>query len=265
MIRTEDLHLISKLGQALYANPAKAQARSIETLAAISTLSEVSDTEFLERALDLLLKQAERDGVRSGADRIANPFFRLEPRERFVLFLLHSGRISYKRLARLLESTPEIVAEMAWTARTRIASSPEIRLQAPHPTGSSLLKQSCPEFDLKRPWTQKLLDDEMANAELTFLQNHTAVCPECQRALSRTRELYYAVEKWIPASGGGVDSHALGEALLRAARRGQIQGGVIPADLSLKEALGMFFSKRENQILTALIAVAFLAFLKLRI
>lgn len=259
-MRTEDLHLISKLGRALYANPAQAQSRSIETVAAVSTLPEISDTDFLERALGLLLHQAERDGIRAGADRIENPFFRLAPKERFTLFLLHSGRVSYKKLGKLLEMTPDAVAEMAWAARSRVASSPEVRLQAPHPTGSSRLKQNCPEFDSARPWPQKLLDDEMTNAELTFLQNHTAICTDCQRTLSRTRELYYAVEKWIPISNASAaEAELLGESLRRAVRRGQLQGGTIPADLSIFEALGLFFAKRENQILTAVFVAAFVA------
>jgi hypothetical protein len=259
-MRTEDLHLISKLGRALYANPAQAESRSIETVAAISTLPEVSEDGFLERALALMLHQAERDGLRTGSARVENPFFRLSPKERFVLFLLHSGRASYRRLARLMETSPEEVQSLAWAARTRIASSPEVRLQAPHPTGSSRLKQSCPEFDVTRPWTQKLLDDEMGAPELAFLQNHTAICDDCRRALSRTREFYYAVEKWIPAAvAGAEDSEAIGRTLRRAVRKGRLQSGNLPTDLTLREALGLFFSRKENLFWFGIFALAFVA------
>jgi hypothetical protein len=259
-MRTEDLNLISKLGRALYANPAQAESRSIETVAAISTLPEVSDASFLERALALMLHQAERDGSRTGAARIENPFFRLSPKERFVLFLLHSGRASYRRLSRLLETTPEAVQSIAWIARTQMASSPEIRMQAPHPTGSSHLKQSCPEFDTTRPWTQKLLDDEMGSAELAFLQNHTAICGDCQRSLSRTREFYYAVEKWIPVDTlDAVAADAIGKTLQRAVRKGRLQSGNLPADLKVSEAFFLFFSRRENLVWFGFLVVAFIA------
>lgn len=259
-MRTEDLNLISKLGRALYANPAQAESRSIETVAAISTLSEISDEGFLERALSLMLHRAERDGSRSGVAQIENPFFRLSPKERFVLFLLHSGRASYKRLARLLETTPEEVQSIAWIARTQIAGSPEVRFQAPHPTGNSRSKQSCPEFDTTRPWPQKLLDDEMGAPELAFLQNHSAVCEDCRRTMSRTREFYYAVEKHVPVAGAsGVESEAVGRSLLRAVRKGRLQSGKLPHDLTLFEALGVFFSKRENLVWFGVLAAAFVA------
>ena len=260
-MRAEDLNLISKLGRALYANPAQAETRSIETVAAISTLPEITEAGFLERALALMLHQAERDGSRSGAARVENPFFRLSPKERFALFLLHSGRVSYKKLARLLETTPEEVQALAWSARSQIASSPEVRLQAPYPLGSSRLKQSCPEFDAARPWTQKLLDDEMGSPELAFLQNHTSVCADCQRALSMTRAFYYAVEKWVPVAnvGAGEDADGVGDSLRRAVRQGRLRSGNLPTDLTFREALGIFFAKRENLVWFALFAAAFIA------
>jgi hypothetical protein len=257
-MRTDDLHLISKLGQALYANPAQAKSRSIETVAAISTLPEITENLFLERALTLMLHQAERDGSKTSAPGISNPFFRLSPKERFVLFLLHSGRASYKRLARLLETTPEEVQTIAWIARTQIASSPEVRMLAPHPTGSSNLKQSCPEFDTIRPWTQKFLDDEMGNTELTFVQNHTAICEGCRRTLLQTREFYYAVEKRVPVIGSNEDAVSNGDALLRAVRKGRLQSGQLPTDVTFSEAITLFFRNRENLLWTALFAIAFI-------
>jgi hypothetical protein len=251
-MRTEDLNLISKLGQALYANPARAESCSYETVAAISTLPEVTEDQFLERALELMLHQAERDGQRAGSGGVASPFFRLSPKERFALFLLHSGRVSYQRLGRLLVLPTEEVQSLAWIARTQIASSPEVRLDLPHPIGASLAKQACPEFNPTRPWTQKLLDDEMGTTELTFIQNHTTVCEECRRALARTREMYYAVEKWIPLHSAR--DVANGNTLLKAVRQGRLRGGKLPTDLTWQEALGLFFSKRENLIWLAVFA-----------
>ncbi len=266
-MRTEDLQLISKLGQALYANRAQAESRSLETVAAISTLPEISEEQFLERALGLMLHRAERDGLRSNASGIDSPFFRLSPKERFVLFLLHSGRVSYKKLARLLETTADDVQTLAWIARTRIASSPEVRAQAPHPMGNSRLKQSCPEFDPEKPWTQKLLDDEMGRSELSFLQNHTAICKDCQRTLSATRELYYAVEKWIPLSAPGALHSDLGETMQKALRRGRIQSGNLPMDLTFRETVALFFSRKENAVwaLVFLGALMALSYFKSRV
>ncbi len=247
-MRNEDLQLISTLGQALYANPAQAESRSIETVAAISTLASVSEDQFLDRALGLMLHQAERDGLRSNAEAIASPFFRLSPKERFVLFLLHSGRLSYRKLAAVLSTTPEEIQSVAWTARMHVAASPELRRQAPHPSGSSHLKQSCPEFDRTRPWTQKLLDDEMGSKELSFVQNHTAICADCRRALAMTRELYYAVEKTIPLRDSPERAALLNTTLQRAMRERRLKSGELPNDLSLFEAVVLFFSKRENAL-----------------
>ncbi len=258
-MRNEDLLLISKLGQALYANRAQAETRSLETVAAISTLAEISDDQFLERALGLMLLRAERDGLRAAADSIESPFFRLTPKERFVLFLLHSGRVSYKKLSRLMDVTPEDVQTTAWIARTRVASSPEVRAKAPHPSGSSRLKHACPDFNLERPWTQRLLDDEMGRTELAFLQNHTAVCADCQRALAMTRDLYYAVEKWIPLLAPGTLAPDLGTTMRKALRDGRIKSGNLPHDLTFGETMRLFFSRRENVIWIGIFAAAMAA------
>jgi hypothetical protein len=258
-MRTEDLQLISTLGQALYANPAQAESRSLETVAAISTLESVPEKEFLERALGLMLHQAERDGLRSNAGAMASPFFRMPPKQRFILFLLHSGRMSYRKLSNLLGTTPEELQTIAWEARTHIASTPEVRQRAPHPSGSSRLKQDCPEFDLTRPWTQKLLDDEMGSKELAFIQNHTAVCPDCRRALSSTRELYYAVEKTIPLRIANNRAAELGSHLEKVLRRSRIRAGNLPSDLTFPEAVAAFFAKRENAVWMVILFVALAA------
>lgn len=266
-MKTEDLRLISTLGQALYANPAQAQTRSLETVAAISTLSETSEDQFLERALGLMLHQAERDGLKANVSGVASPFFRLSPKERFVLFLLHSGRASYARLSRLLGVSVQEVQTLAWIARTQIAASPEFRLQTaqavtPPPPPTKLqtqLRQSCPEYDATKPWTQKILDDEMASAELTFIQNHTAICTDCNRALRVARDFYYSIERLVPTvprtTEDGVD---LGAEFEKALRKGRIKSGDLPADLSFIEAFGVFISHKENLFwLAALLAMLF--------
>lgn len=253
-MKNEDLQLISTLGQALYANPAQAQSRSIETVAAIMTLPEVSENQIFDRALELMLHQAERDGLRSQISGIGDPFFRLGPRERFVLFLLHSGRASYKRLSRILAISSDDVQTIAWSARCQIASSPDLRAQAPHPFGSLITKHSCPEFDSTKPWTQKLLDDEMGTQQLAFIQNHLAVCSGCQRALTSTREFYYAVEKAIPLETVKWDTQEANDSLRKTLRQNQIDAGNFPPDLSVREAVRIFLSRPESVLWAAIFA-----------
>jgi hypothetical protein len=259
-MNNEDFRLISTLGQALYANPAQAQSRSIETVAAIMTLEEApTKSEAFDRALELMLHQAERDGLRAQAEALSNPFFRLAPRERFVLFLLHSGRVSYRRLARLLEISEEDVQTIAWSSRTRMGTSPELRLQAPHPTGSSHVLASCPEFDTSRPWTQKLMDDEMGQSQLAFLQGHLSECRVCKRALDSTREFYYAVEKAIPLDSVKWDIEGMGAALKKTLRKNRIDSGDLPSDLTIFEAIRLFLSKPEVVFWTVIFAGALFA------
>lgn len=253
-MKNEDLQLISTLGQALYANPAQAQTRSIETVAAILTLPEISESQGFDRALELMLHQAERDGLRSQTSGINDPFFRLGARERFTLFLLHSGRASYKRLSRILGVSIDDVQAIAWSARSQIASSPDLRFQAPHPFGSSNARHSCPEYDSAKPWTQRLLDEEMGTQQLAFIQNHLADCSGCQRALSSTREFYYAIEKAIPLEAVKWDTQEATVRLQKSLRQNQIDAGNFPTDLTIREATRIFLSKPESVLWAAIFA-----------
>ncbi len=198
-MKTEDLKLIGQIGQALYASPEIAHTRSLETVAALSTLPELGADESFGKVTQLLLMQAEREGLKATAHAIGNPFYRLSPLERVILAFLHSGQVSYARLSRVLGQSVENIQTIAWQARLKVAGSAEVQLKFRHPTGAGKLKHSCPEYLEDRPWSQKLIDDEMKSTELAFIQNHTLVCESCARVLKQTRELYYAVEKLIPS------------------------------------------------------------------
>jgi len=251
-VKIEDLKLLNQVGKALYASPRLAQTRSLETVAALTTLDRLTDDESFEKVTRLLLARAEKEGAKATADGVANPFFRLSPLERMVLAFLHSGKISYGRLSKLLGIERDELERIAWHGRTKVASSPELRVSAPHPIGTSKLKHSCPEYDRERPWTQRLLDDEMGAQELTFIQNHTVACSDCFRALKLTREFYYAVERAIPGVGGvsEIESQA-SESLLEQARMRQVRPG---ERLTFRETINVFFSRWEVILACAVLA-----------
>lgn len=253
-MRQDDLKLISDLGKALYANPELARSRSIETVAAVSTLERLSDEQAFEKVSFLLLKQAEKEAVKSAASGVTHPFYRLSVLERGVLAFLHSGRISYQRLARILNVDTFLVEKLAWSARMKLASSPEVRADAPHPVGSSKIKHQCPEYHPERPWTQRLLDDEMKHAELLMIQNHTVACQSCLRALSSAREFYYAVEKWIPTL-----TESTGDEISMAdLRRAQLRSGIPPSDVTFMDALSLVFQRTDVRIAVGIFFVTLL-------
>ncbi len=243
-MRQDDLKLISDLGKALYANPEVARSRSVETVAAVSTLERLSDEQAFEKVSFLLLKQAEKEATKSAASGVTQPFYRLSVLERGVLAFLHSGKISYQRLAKILSIDSFLVEKLAWSARMKLASSPEVRMSAPHPVGSSKIKHQCPEYHAERPWTQRLLDDEMKPNELLMIQNHTVACDSCRRALSSAREFYYAVEKWIPT----VTEVSGDEISLAELKRAQIRSGRPPSDITFWQALGLVFTRTDVRI-----------------
>jgi hypothetical protein len=248
-VKTEDLKLIGQIGQALYASPETAHTRSLETVAALSTLPELDDDASFEKVTQLLLLQAEREGLKATAQAIANPFYRLSPLERVILGFLHSGQVSYARLSRVLGQTVENIQAIAWQARLKVAGSAEVQLQFRHPIGAGKLKHSCPEYLEDRPWSQKLIDDEMKSTELTFIQNHTLVCESCARVLRQTRELYYAVEKLIPL---GVLQGVQSSESLRQMER---QLAVATRPTSFYQALKIFSNKRSTWLAVGVIAI----------
>ena len=201
MMRTEDLKTIAALGEALWANPSQAEKVSVETVTAVSMLNLTEDRSF-ERATTILFKRALHDGTKANSSAIHQPFFRLAPEERFVLALLHTGKVSYARISKILDRTPEQVAILAWTARLHLANAPGNPGFVAHPTGSDHFGVHCPEYDFTQPWTQRFLDEEIPVRERLFLQNHMMVCKSCREALNRCRKLYYSVDALLPRIAG---------------------------------------------------------------
>lgn len=256
-MKTEDLKLIGQIGQALYASPETAHSKSLQTVAALSTLPELGADASFEKVTQLLLLQAEREGLKATAYAISNPFYRLSPLERVILGFLHSGQVSYARLSRMLEKSADDIQTLAWQARLKVAGSAEVQLKFRHPVGGGNLKHSCPEYLEERPWPQKLLDDEMKSTELTFIQNHTLVCEGCARALRQSRDLYYAVEKFIPIGvlRGITDPETLQQ------MEKQLQHSVRPTTLG--QSLAIFFQKQSTWISVGFIVVIWLFAIRL--
>lgn len=257
-MRDQDLQLISNLGRALYANPNQARECSLETLAALSTIERLDEDQSFERATQMMLYRAERSGTQATAAGVHHPFYRLSPIERFTLSLLHSGQVTYSRLARLLRTENADIERVAWHARMKIGSAPEVKASAPYPPGTSKLHHACPDYDIERPWTQRLLDDELTPKELLFFQNHTTACFQCQRSLREARGFYYQVEKWVPLADAEAFTPRDYERMVREA---QLRRGEFPKDLSAGEAIALFLSRKETLVFLAIVlgAVALLA------
>jgi hypothetical protein len=187
-INKDDLRLVSNLGQSLWAQPEQSRAITRETVSAASVVSGQPDR-ALEASLQALLDRANKKGMYS---RVPTGFNALFPEERFILLALHQGRWSYARVARVVRESEEMVQQLAWNARVYLALTH-------YPSAPVQAGSSCPEYDPQRPWTQKLLDEEVRGQEKLFLQGHLSRCNECRQALLRAKEVYYGVQKKIDA------------------------------------------------------------------
>jgi hypothetical protein len=192
-MRTDDLRSLSQIGQALWVSAEDSERITTETLMAISRLS-LSPEQALERTSGVLLQRAIQGGSSATMSGVENPFFRLAPEERFMLSALHSGRWTYERVGRVLDRTAEQISEFAWSVRLGLASHAHVL----YPTGSTSRAPTCPEYNIRQPWTQRFLDQELSARERMYFQNHLNGCVPCRQTLMRCRNLYYTVEKMIP-------------------------------------------------------------------
>jgi hypothetical protein len=158
-------------------------------------LMDIPRDRLIERATSALLQRAVQQGGNTNTSHLNRVFFRLPPEARFVLSALHLGRWSYSRIGRILEIAPEQVEVLAWSART-ILGAEISKIAIGGSKGSGI---HCPEYDLNRPWTQRFLDEEISSGqERVFLQNHLMACNACQSALNHCRDLYFAIERFLP-------------------------------------------------------------------
>ena len=187
-INTNDLNLVSNLGQSLWTQPEQSQAITRETVSA-ATLVESNSERAVETALQALLDRANKKGMYA---RIPTGFNALFPEERFILLALHQGHWSYERVARVVRESVEMVQQLAWNARVYLAISH-------YPAAPTQASASCPEYDPQRPWTQRFVDEEVSGQEKLFLQAHLTRCNECRQALGRAKDVFYKVQKQVEA------------------------------------------------------------------
>lgn len=192
-LHKDELTVFSKISTALWADTEFAERSAVETLSA-SSLQNLTPERTLETASIALLKRARAAGTASNSflnnEVLLKPFFRLSIEERYVLVALHLGRWTYTKLARILDTTTEGIEEIAWKARLKLGADKS------YPTAPRNLASDCPEYNSKRPWTQKYLDDEYPSGrQRFFLQGHLLSCQSCNACFIRTQTLYYAIEK----------------------------------------------------------------------
>jgi hypothetical protein len=241
-----DLKIFAELGRALWADPGRSDPAMLETMSTIA-LQDFTRERALERASSALLNLA-RDQVAPAVLNQNHLFFSLPPEQRFVLAALHLGRWSYARLARVMGETPERIEELAWQARVWLATS---RASLTPIGGRGGVH--CPDYDLKRPWTQRFLDEEIKQgAERVFLQNHLMACASCQQAMNRCRDLYYAVERMLPTVDEAQDG-IIGELHRICRKSSQLR---FRGDGAFGRSLVSFAKLREVQILFAILAFA---------
>lgn len=253
-IQKQDLKILVEMGRALWMDPRESQHATIETLSAV-TLLDLTPDRALEKAAAALLERVKKRGgaanFRSNLEAglgIGQSFYRLLPEERFLLVALHMGRWSYARLSRVFGEPAEQIEAQAWSARLRLASNEQ---GVPYPAGAPVRGPHCPEYDPKRPWTQRFLDEEIVSGrERMFFQNHLMACSSCREALGRCRETYYAIEQRLPRRSSEENPEQKDDAqMLRSletiARRGMVLR--MPADRTLGESLAVFVRRRDVQ------------------
>lgn len=257
MISKEDLTSVTCFSLALWTDPERSERVSAETLAAVATM-DVSPDRFVDRTATALLHRAARDGARTAADRVSEPFFRLTYEERFILAAIYRVHWPYERIGKTVGKSAEEVATIAWAARLHLNAIPGSQVPAPHPTGSRLRGGTCPEYHPAHPWTQRFLDDEMEHREKIFIQNHVLSCTACQQALNRCRKMVYSVDGLVPRVDATQDRST--EKRIRRLRQVLVRTNAVhrPWELSPSESLLLFFERREVQWFLALFAFTIL-------
>jgi hypothetical protein len=168
----------------------------------------------------------------------AEPFYRLSPSARFLLVTAHLAHWPYARTAEVAGLSAEDVERRLWQARLALADG------RAYPAGAKPATESCPLYDPANPWTQRFLDEEIpAGRERVFVQTHVMGCESCREALTRGREMVYAVDARLPAPLREAGVAGLLDDLRRVDRQGR--GLRSPATLTFGETLAIFFDRRE--------------------
>jgi hypothetical protein len=262
MLERDELQTFVEMGQAFWTDLDYSRRKTTEALTTVA-LAYLTDERQVERAAAALLEQAEREGGARNAARnsshLSEPFYRLSVEQRFVLIALHVGNWSYARLGRILGLSVEGVQELAWSTRVSLASAvkPNSAFYG-GPAQSELI--SCPDYDSKRPWTQRFFDEEIGvSRERLFLQNHAMVCDGCRGLIQRARDLYYTVEATLPRAKNGIEITEYLASTLQ-----QVDQFKDPSRLTVKRSLVRFLSRPDAQVLIILAVLGFLVALSFR-
>jgi hypothetical protein len=191
----EDLNTLAKIGSVLWVDPEYSERSTLETITAVSLLR-LDPEKSLEKASAALLERARSQSLLSNSPHqvgmLGKKFFRLNANERFLMVALHGGHWSYERLSQIFCLSSEQLQEFAWRVRIQLGQS------ASYPAGPSPMGPRCPDYDPRRPWTQRFLDNEISSRQdQIFLQRHLIGCAACAKAFSRCREIYFRVEKEV--------------------------------------------------------------------
>ena len=189
----QDLTAFSRISRALWYNSKDSDYPALETLSIVSSL-DLTEDRILEKSLKALLERSKREGSHWAlkSESFFHPFFRLSPEQRMILVSLHVGKWSYARLSRVFGLDGEKIQELAWAARIELGGA---LAYPPAPVTRGI---HCPEYDPRKPWTQRFLDAEIdSGADRMFLQSHLLKCASCSQCLIHGRRLYYASEKEV--------------------------------------------------------------------
>ncbi|MFZ9596050.1 MAG: hypothetical protein ACO3A2_08235 [Bdellovibrionia bacterium] len=193
VFQDEDLSDLTKIGAALWLDSKEVEEQLVETLSAVSLLK-ISSDEAIIRASQILLRKSKSQGVFQPAlkkpDLFFNPFFRLSGSERLALVAVHLGKWSYRRTSQILDISSDQLESLLWQARLSWVDQ-SIYPAAPSPVGSA-----CPEYDPRRPWSQRFLDQEFSQRkESFFLTRHILGCRACAQCVASARVLYQRVDQ----------------------------------------------------------------------
>lgn len=244
------LKSLAEIGVALWANPEVYQQKVQETVTALALLEEDSLV-GLEKGAMALLARVHREGLirnnNLNKNALQNPFYRLDPEERFVLIALHSGKWNYQAIGRVMEMDPSQLQQFAWTTRLKLAGllNHQNTDRIPYPSAPSTQPNhrgaSCPEFDSAQPWAQRFLDDNIeAGTDRVFLQNHLMACDTCRKYLNRCREFYHRIEAVVPRLS---DQDQFLPVLAKSVRRSEIIR--TPSKMTFVESLGPVMQRAD--------------------
>ena len=191
-MRTDQIEFLSQLGQSFWPDH-EIQKRTVNgTLAAVACL-DLEDDEAFERSAVAFLDRARKANLSHSTASIHQPFYRLNPLQRFVLTCLHFRKWKYAEIARLGKTTAEEVEKQAWAARTEIGAWFGLC-----GLGSANQSPNCPDYHLDRPWTQRYLDEQLSKKEAHWLRSHIEGCRHCRVALESCRAIYARTGSFLP-------------------------------------------------------------------